>query len=151
MLLLIEGRVRKTSGTDKDNILHTLAPSTLLPTPPNSRHSAVRNRHISYVPFVLSSYCLSYPSDRLDVRVTWIVSQPMKRLVSRLGYISVRIAGTALCCCNPLRVVEVEILTVCESSKNTFIALGSETIFEMYVSTALMTSIVNSGNLGCHY
>ena len=45
----------------------------------------------------------------------------------------------------------VGILTVCESSRNTFIALGSETIFEMYVSTALMTSIVNSAGFNCHY
>ena len=45
----------------------------------------------------------------------------------------------------------VKVLTVCESSRNTFIALGSETIFEMYVSTALMTSIVNSAGLSCHY
>ena len=89
----IERELEEWSVTDRDSIPHTSVPSTQLPTPPGSHHLAVRNKHISYAPFVLSSYCLSYQLGRLDVRVMWIVLQPMRRLVSRLGYISVSIAA----------------------------------------------------------
>ena len=98
----IEGGFEEWSVTDRDSIPHTSVPSTQLPTPPDSHHSVVRNKHISYVPFVLSSYCLSYLLGRLDVRVKWIVLQPMRRLVSRLGYISVSIAAPHCNCCIPL-------------------------------------------------
>ena len=65
----IERELEEWSVTDRDSIPHTSVPSTQLPTPLDSRHLAVRNRHISYVPFVLSSYCLSYLLGRLDVKV----------------------------------------------------------------------------------
>ena len=99
----IKGEFGERGVTDRDSIPHTLVPSTQLPTLPDCRHLAVGNKHISYAPFVLSSYCLSDLLGRLGVRVMWIVLQPMKRLVSRLGYISVSIAAPHCNCCNPLR------------------------------------------------
>ena len=98
----IKGEFGERGVTDRDSIPHTLVPSTQLPTLPGSHHLAVRNKHISYVPFALSSYCISYQLGRLDVRVMWIVLQPMRRLVSRLGHISVSIAAPHCDCCNPL-------------------------------------------------